>query len=241
MFTFDMMNWRIVSQEFPVLSDLISPPQLTQTRSVFSHWSFSFCVFMSQNQFRELMNQNQELMNQVCDLKTFRRISQASARSASVLNPLTSHASARFTSVLNLLISHASARFTSVLNSFTVCSIISFSSVRAINTEGDKVKVNSLFTFEPSADIWLWILEVNDYFTLWKVTDVNAQVTVTCFYLRDMLQRHTQRLRLAEDVKPFSTWLKLQVWLLVNYSLSDTGLKADLAMNKLQMQLKESV
>ena len=174
-------------------------------------------------------------------MKTFRRISQASARSASVLNSLTSHASAKFTSVLNLLISHVSAKFTSVLNSFTVCSIISFSSVKVINTESDKIKMNSFFTFKLSVNIQLWILEVNDYFILWKVTDVNAQVTVTCFYLRDTLQHHTQCLRLAEDVESFSIWLKLQVWLLVNYSLSVISLKVNLAINKLQMQLKESV
>ena len=115
------------------------------------------------------------------------------------------------------------------------------SSARATNNEGEKVKANPPSIFEPPDDIRLWILDVNDYFALRKITDLNAQATVACSYLRDTLRRRTQRLRLAEDVEPFSTWPKLQAWLLAHYSLPDAGLEADLAMDKLQMRPKEPV
>ena len=97
---------------------------------------------------------------------------------------------------------------------------------------------------EPTLASWTPLsasLSVTDYFNLWQITDLSAQVTVTCFYLRDMLHRCTQCLRLADDVKPFSTWHKLQSWLLINYSLSDASLEADLTMNKLSMKHKETV
>ena len=116
-----------------------------------------------------------------------------------------------------------------------------FSSAKITHNEVKKVKANPPLTFNPPDDIRLWILKVNDYFTLQKITDLSAQAAVTCSYLGDTLHWHTQRLRLTEDVEPFSTWLKLQSWLLANYSLPDADLKADLAMNKLQMRHKETV
>ena len=255
--TWSMTQRCIVPEEFLILSDSISlsQPQSQQGRTV-SFRQFTFRMSFSQTQFQELINWIQDLETWIFNYTTgrpvtvlnpfnerdFRILSHATERPASVLNPLTEH---------DFRISnHATERSASVLNSFTeLSSLPSVSasasllseSVRGINDESDWVKANPPFTFNSSDDIQLWILEINDYFNLQRITDLNAQVTVTCFYLSDTLHQCTQRLRLAEDVEPFSMWDKLQSWLLTNYSLSDASLKADLAMNKLSMKHKEII
>ena len=95
----------------------------------------------------------------------------------------------------------------SVLNPHSECEAYSFS-ITVINTDlkKDKVKVNLLFTFTLLNDIWLWILEVEDYFSLHRITDLNAQATVACFYLRETIHCYTQWLQLWEDLEPFSSW-----------------------------------
>ena len=258
-----MTNRRIVPEEFLILSDSTSPSQPQQGRTV-SARLFTPHVFLSQTQFWELINWIQDLKVRILIL-TIRRpvtvlnpltehdfwvLSLTTERPASVLNPLTA-------SVLNPLTEHdfrilssAIRRPVSMLNPLTeLGSLPSVSarnflpseSVKGTNSEADWVKANSPFTFNSFNDIQLWIMKVNDYFNLQRITDLSAQVTVTCFYLRDTLCRCTQCLRLAGDVKPFSTWPKLQSWLLTNYSLSDASLEADLTMNKLSMKHKESV
>ena len=230
------MKRQIVSEEFPVLSDLISqsflhwrwPSSAHASLSLCWRWSFSAHaslsssqrrsffthISLSQDQFQQLMSregQIQQLMNWIQELKNTQWLSHSIMRPVSVMSP--------------------SLR----------CDTNLFSSVRVTNNEGEKVKANPLFIFESPDNIQLWILNVNDYFALQKITDLNAQVTVTCSYLRDTLHQCMQQLHLTEDVELFFTWLKLQAWLLAHYSLSDADLKTDLAINKLQMWPKESV
>ena len=200
-------------------------------------------------------------MNCIHQLKTLRRISHASATSHALATSYvlaTSHVSAtsHISATFNIsAISHISTKLTFMLNPlarhdndlffmlnlFVKHNIILFNSVRVTNTENDKVRVNSLFTFKSSENIQLWILEVNDYFNLHRITDLNTQATVACFYLKETLHYWMQRLQLAEEIKPFLMWEKLQSWLLMNYSLLDAGLKADLIMNRLLMRSKEMI
>ena len=156
------------------MSDLISLPQLSAARSLFSFQSAFFYVSLSQSQFQKLINQNQKLMNCIHQLKTLRRISHASATSH--ISAI-SHISTKLTSVLNFLVRCDNDSFF-MSNPFIKHDIILFSSVRVTNTENDKVEVNSFFIFKLSENIQLWILEVNDYFNLHKITDLNTQATV---------------------------------------------------------------
>ena len=99
-------------------------------------------------------------MNCIHDLETA-RISHTSVNNhvSAISHASTiSHTSTRFASVLNPFarwrtIPSGSVRVT--ISSGSVRVIIPFSSVRVTNTENDKVKVNSSFTFESSEDIQL--------------------------------------------------------------------------------------
>ncbi|MCJ1254169.1 hypothetical protein MMC24_001983, partial [Lignoscripta atroalba] len=256
-----MATRRVVPEEFPVLSDPVSPPQSPSVRPPSSR------VSLSKSQFRTLMDRIQDLENS-------RRTRHATGGLASVLNPRHAtggpvsvlnprhatggpvsvlnprHATGGPVSVLNprhntggpvsvLNPRHATGGLASVLNPFPGHG--TSSSAKVTHGEADKVKANPPSIFDPPADIRLWILEVDDYFTLRRIFDPKAQATVACSYLGDTLRRRTQRLRLAGDVEPFSTWPKLQSWLLANYGLPDAGLEADLAMDKVQMRHKETV
>ena len=224
---------RVVSEEFSLLSDSVSSEQSQSVRP----------SSVSCSQFQDLMNWVQELENSW-------RLSHTTQRPASVHeleNPWRpSHTTQRPASVYesdnSQRPSHATQMLASVLNPHPEWGAPP-SSITATSTDlkKDKVKANPPFTFAPPDDIWLWILEVEDYFSLHRITDLNAQATVACSYLRETIHRHTQWLQLLRDLEPFSSWEWLQFWLLTNYSLPDAGLKADLAMNKLQMKPRKTI
>ena len=94
----------------------------------------------------------------------FRVLSLTIRRPASVLNP--------FTELDFRILSLTIRRPVSVLNPFmridslpsvSARDSLSSESAKDINDESDWVKANSLFTFNSSNDIQLWIMKVNDY------------------------------------------------------------------------------
>ena len=224
---------RVVPEEFPLLSDPVSPGQSQPVRP----------PSVSRSQFQDLVNRVQELENSrrlshttqrpasVHELENPRRPSHTTQRPASVYEPDNSQRP-----------SHATQMLASVLNPHPERGAPPPSTTAtSTGLEKDKVKANPPSTFAPPDDIRLWILEVEDYFSLRRITDPNAQATVACSYLGETIRRRTQRLRLSGDLEPFSSWERLQSWLLANYSLPDAGLEADLAMDKLQMKPRETI
>ena len=237
-----MTDWWVIPEDFPVLSDLTSSVQpSTQPQWVRSSSSW---VSLSWNQYNEMMIRIHELEN-VRRPSQMTGPNQMTQRLASVLNPHSfSSKAVHFLAPQSVTVTH---RFASVLNPHLRCEVIPLMtpppSVTVISTlsEKDKMKANPPSTFTSSDDIQIWILEVNDYFNLCRITDSTAQATVACFYLSEIICQQMQCLQLTEDVESFSTWERLQTWLMINYSISDVRLETDLVMNRIQMKLKKMV
>ena len=106
-----------------------------------------------------------------------------------------------------------------------------------------KIKGNPPPLFDPAkiVDVRLWILKMDDYFSMQHIADLAAQATCALSYFNDAVKRRTQRLRLTGDIEPFTSWPRLQTWLKENYGPPDTRLEANLAMDRCQMKSREPI
>ena len=120
-------------------------------------------------------------------------------------------------------------RFSTKLRSFT----------RSSRKDEKKIKVNSSSIYSLSIDVKLWILKVQNFFYLQNISNSLLQITCVISYFNDILKRRIQRLRLAEDIRFFSNWQNLQLWLTINYDRQSAKLNADLAMKKIKMKEEE--
>ena len=102
-----------------------------------------------------------------------------------------------------------------------------------------KIKVNFSSIYNLSIDVKLWILKIQNFFYLQNISNSLLQITCVISYFNDILKRRIQRLRLAEDIRFFSNWQNLQLWLTINYDRQSAKLNVDLAMKKIEMKEKK--
>ena len=105
----------------------------------------------------------------------------------------------------------------------------------------EKIKINFFSIYSLSIDVKLWILKIQNFFYLQNISNSLLQITCVISYFNDILKRRIQRLRLAENIRFFSNWQNLQLWLTINYDRQLAKLNADLAMKKIKMKEKERV
>ena len=81
-----------------------------------------------------------------------------------------------------------------------------------VSTTGlhEKVKGKAPSVYQAGEDIWLWFLELDDYFNLRHYMDPELQAKCAATYLSEFIYRCIKRLRVAGDREPFCTWTNLQ-------------------------------
>ena len=104
-----------------------------------------------------------------------------------------------------------------------------------------KIKVNFSSIYSLSIDVKLWILKIQNFFYLQNISNSLLQIICVISYFNDILKRRIQRFRLAEDIRFFSNWQNLQLWLTINYDRQSAKLNVDLAMKKIKMREEKKV
>ena len=104
-----------------------------------------------------------------------------------------------------------------------------------------KIKVNSFSIYSFSIDVKLWILKIQNFFYLQNISNSLLQIICVISYFNDILKRRIQRLRLTENIRFFSNWQNLQLWLTINYDRQSAKLNVDLAMKKIKMREEKKV
>ena len=105
----------------------------------------------------------------------------------------------------------------------------------------NRVKTQSLSIFQSNDDVKLWIMKVQDFFYLQNINDSTLQTIYVISYFNDTLKKRTQRLKLAENTKSFSSWINLQKWLKDNYERTSVKLNAELAIKTINMKYNKRI